>query len=368
MIQKPGISCFDAFFEVSDRVKKQTFSRQQPWVRFDGAAGAFRKYTFMGTTPAAITNSTSVVSTAQQNPQTMQEEVALIKKESNNAVAGGAKPVPQLPAPPQGPDPRQKANEEVSAFLRGWVANQESNSALAWTSDCATLPKYTYWEGPGGAPYSFLFNDRQKLIKRYPIRSYEVIGDATGEFFNNYQEAAVVISYHYQYDGAKKTSGNSINTLRLKKFGTRWKITASSETVRRNELKPAPKKPKMSILTNLGLAGFQNQWLQHNTSNHANDWVADFAVLVDYCFKKTGLASHADLRKDRQELITKYPNRKYEIENFTILANDGKKASAKMIYRYDYGGTVKGRSSLDLTLVLINGSIVISKYDKKIHK
>jgi len=368
VIQRPGISCFDAFFEVSDHVKQQTYSRQQPWVRFDGAADAFRKYTFQGTAPAASTANTSVVSTSQQNAQTMKEEVDLIKKESNNALANGAKPVPQTSPTSQGKDPRQEANDGVSAFLRAWGSNQESNSPLAWVADFASNPKYTYWKGPGGASAAFLYKDRKELIDRYPVRHYEIIGDATGEFFNNYQEAVVVVSYHYQYEGVKKAEGYSINTLRLKKIGSSWKITASAETVRRNELKPPPKKPKMGLITRLSLAGFQNQWLIHNRSNHANDWVSDFATSVDYCYKKSGHANHAYLRKDRQELINKYSKRKYGIESFNLIQNDGKQAVADLVFRYDYGGRAKGRASIRMNLALVNGSIVITKYDEKILK
>lgn len=368
VIQKPGLSCFDAFFEVSEHVKRQTRSKQQPWVRFDGAADAFRKYTFQGTAPSVTGNNTGVVSAGQQNAQTMQEEVALIQQESIAALANGATPVPQAAPALQGPSPRDRANQEVSIFLRGWLSNQESNSAAAWASDFGLFPKYSYWKGSGGAPLAFLRQDRQELIDKYPVRSYEVIGEATGEFFNNYQEAVVVVSYHYKYRGVKAASGNSINTLRLMKIGTDWKVMGYSETVRRNALKPPPKKPKMNLISQLGLAGFTNQWVQHNISNHANDWVADFAPSVDYCYKKNGRADHSYLRKDRQELITKYPNRKYQIENFNILRNNGNQASANLVYRYDYGGKVNGRAQVALELSLIDGSIVITKYDEKILK
>ncbi|YCM45070.1 caspase family protein [Verrucomicrobiaceae bacterium 227] len=367
VIQKPGISCFEAFFQVSEHVKRQTNSRQQPWVKFDGAADAFRKYTFQGTAPAASDSNTGVVSASQQNAQTMQEEVALIQQESVAALANGATPVPQSTPTPQGPSPRDKANNEVSVFLRGWLANQESNSAAAWTSDFGISPKYTYWKGPGGAPLAFLRSDRQELIEKYPVRTYEVIGDATGEFFNNYQEAVVVISYHYEYQGAKKASGNSINTLRLMKIGNTWRVMGYDETVRRNASTPLPSKPSVNSINQVTLAGFSNQWINHNFSNQPSDWVSDFANSVNYCYKKDGPANHPYLQKDRKELIDKFPSRKYEIESFKVLQNDGNRATANLIYRYDYG-RVKGRSSITMGLGLINGKILITSYDEKILK
>lgn len=366
VIQKPGLSCFDAFFEVSEHVKRQTRALQQPWVRFDGAADAFRKYTFQGTTPSVSSGNTSVVSASQQDAQAMKEEIDLIKKESSQALAGGSTPVPQT-QPQQGPNPVQQANDEVSAFLRGWMSNQESNSALAWVADFAAFPKYTYWEGSSGAPADFLYNDRKKLIERYPVREYEIIGNATGEFFNNFQEAAVVISYHYKYEGVKTTSGNSINTLRLKKIGSSWRITSSSETVRRNSLKPLDQKPTVGIISQLALSGFTNQWLNHNYSNQSADWVSDFATSVNYCYKKDGPADHAYLNQDRQELIDKFPRRTYEIESFRLLQNDGNRALANLVFKYDYG-RVKGRSSVTMGLGLINGKILITSFDEKILK
>lgn len=367
VIQKPGISCFEALFQVSEHVKRQTNSKQQPWVKFDGAADAFRKYTFQGTAPAASDANTGVVSANQQDAQVMQEEIALIHQQSNAALAGGATPVPQSAPVPQGPDPREVANNEVSVFLRSWIANQESNSALAWVSDFAPLPQYTYWKGSGGAPSEFLRGDRQELIEKYPVRSYEIIGDATGEFFNNYREAVVAVSYHYRYQGAKTANGNSINTLNLKKTGDNWKITGYAETVRRNARIPGPKPTGAATINQITSAGFFNSWLVHNRSNNAADWVSDFTPTVAYCYKKNGRADHPYLRKDRQELIDKFPRRNYELSGFKLVQNDGTQALADVDFQYDYG-RVKGRASLRLGLKLVDGRILITSYDEKVSK
>jgi hypothetical protein len=297
----------------------------------------------------------------------MQEEIALIHQESQSALANGATPVPQAAPVPQGPSPRDKANEEVSAFLRGWIANQESNSAAAWASDFGLFPKYTYWKGEGGAPLAFLRSDRQELIDKYPLRTYQVIGDATGEFFNNYREAVVAISYHYKYQGVKAASGNSINTLRLMKIDNNWRVMGYAETVRRNDSLPSLPKPTINTINQVTLAGFSNQWVLHNKSNNADDWVGDFAPAVAYCYKKDGLADAAYLRKDRQELINKFPSRNYNLESFTVSQNFGDHAVANAIMGYDYG-RVKGRTSIRLALSLINGQIKITSYEEKLLK
>lgn len=360
VVKDPKISCFEAFFRVSDHVKKQTGATQQPWVKFDGAADAFRKYTFHGTSPADNDTNTGVVSSGNQDSSAMSEEIARIEKERQDALANGATAV-------NAADTRlKKANDELSVFLRGWMANQASNSSFAWVSDFALNPKYCYWNQPGGAPASFLNKDRQELIERYPNRTYSVLGDATGEFFDNFQRAVIVISYHYEYQGQKNASGNSFNTLGLSKINNQWKITSYDETVRKNERIPTTSL-NLSPLIQLMAQNFTAGWLKNNQSNNANDWVSDFAPSVDYCYKKDGPASHNDLLTGRQELIRKFPTRSYSILDFKLISPNDPETGALLVYTYNYG-RVKGKSSLSLTLKREDGKFKITRFDEKVSK
>lgn len=364
VIQTPGISCFEAFFQVSDHVKKQTNSAQQPWVKFDGAADAFRKYTFSGAAPATGDSNAGVVMPNQQDLQTMQEEINKIRHESEAALANGATAVPQ--SSPQTQSVMEQANTEISVFLRRWINNQESNSAQAWAADFGPMPKYCYWKQPGGTPVSFLLQDRQELIEKYPSRDYEVLGDATCQYFNNFREAIVVVSYHYQYRGAKLTGGNSINTLALSKNDDNWVITSYEETVRKNANLPGAKPPAPAASINQATAdAFINRWITNNGSNNAGDWVADFAPAVSYCYKKDGPADASYLRRDRQELIDKFPNRTYQVLRFDVDVTSATNATANLSYSYDYG-RLKGKSSLKLMLALRNGRIEITRFDEKV--
>jgi hypothetical protein len=359
VIKDPKISCFEAFFQVSDHVKQKTGARQQPWVKFDGAADAFRKYTFHGTAPASTDSNTGVVSSGNQDAA-MSEEIARIERERQDALASGSTAV--APAA----DRLKKENDALSVFLRGWVANQESNSPFAWVSDFSANPKYTYWKKSGGAPVEFLLKDRRELIERYPVRSYTVIGNATGDFFDDYQRAVIVISYHYQYNGVKRASGNSFNTLGLKKAGSQWKITSYDETVRKNARLPSGQ-PPVTYFNQASVDSFTRQWLINNASNNANDWVSDFATSVRYGYKKNGNASHAYLRKDRQELIAKFPKRSYKILSFKVIDQSANTATANLVYSYDYG-RVKGKSALTLGLSVLSGQMKITSFDEKISK
>lgn len=360
VISKPEISCFEAFFQVSDHVKRITGARQQPWVKFDGAADAFRKFTFRGNSPAANDTNTGVVSTGNQDASAMSEEIARILRERQNALANGSTAV--APAANR----LKKENDNLSVFLRGWIANQESNSALAWVSDFAPNPNYTYWKEQGGAPINFLIQDRRELIERYPLRSYTVLGNATGEFFDDFQRAVVVVSYHYEYKGVKQASGNSFNTLGLKKIGNQWKITSYDETVRKNALLPL-RQLGITTIDQKTAEEFEKQWLINNASNNAGDWVSDFADSVRYCYKKNGNANHAYLLKDRKELIAKFPNRSYTIESFKIRTKDPYTATADLVYSYNYG-RVKGKSALKLGLSVISGQIKITSFDETVSK
>ncbi|MEO5713073.1 MAG: caspase family protein [Luteolibacter sp.] len=363
VIQTPGISCFEAFFQVSDHVKKQTNSAQQPWVKFDGAADAFRKYTFGGAAPATGDANAGVVMPSQQDLQTMQEEINKIHQESEAAMANGATAVPQNT--PQALTGMEQANTEVSVFLRRWISNQESNSAQAWAADFAPMPKYCYWKGFGGAPASFLLQDRQELIEKYPSRDYEVLGNATCQYFNNFREAIVVVSYHYEYSGVRRAGGNSINTIGLSKQGANWVITSYQEEVRRNALTPSTGPVAVTAIDQASADAFLARWISNNRSNRADDWVADFAPSVSYCYKKDGPADAAYLRQDRQELIDKFANRNYRILRFNVDVTDPTHATATLDYSYDYGRP-KGKSTLKLSLALRNGRIEITRFDEKV--
>ncbi len=360
VIKDPKISCFEAFFQVSDHVKRKTGARQQPWVKFDGAADAFRQYTFHGTAPADNDSNAGVVSTGNQDSSAMSEEIARIERERQDALANGSTAVNSA-------DFRlKKENESLSVFLRGWLANQESNSEFAWVSDFAAKPQYCYWKKPGGAPTSFLFKDRRELIERYPNRTYTIIGDATAQFFNDFQRAVVVVSYHYEYRGKRTANGNSFNTLGLKKNGNQWKISSYDETVRKNARLPTSQASSNSI-NQASANAFAAQWLLNNKSNNASDWVSDFAPSVKYGYKKNGNANHTYLLKDRQELITKFPKRSYEILNFKVLSQGPNSATANLVYTYDYG-RAKGKSALKLGLALISGHIKITSFDETVSK
>lgn len=363
VIQTPGISCFEAFFQVSDHVKKQTNSAQQPWVKFDGAADAFRKYTFNGSAPATGDANAGVVMPNQQDLQTMQEEIHKIREESEAAMANGATAV--SPNSPQALSGMAQANTEISVFLRHWISNQESNSAQAWAADFASTPKYCYWKGPGSAPQSFLLQDRQELIEKYPSRDYEVLGNATCQYFNNFREAIVVVSYHYDYNGVKHAAGNSINTLGLSKQGGNWRITSYQEEVRKNALLPTTGPVPVTEINQASADAFLARWIANNRSNRADDWVADFAPSVSYCYKKDGPANAAYLRQDRQELIDKFSNRIYQILRFNVDLTDTTHATATLDYSYDYGRP-KGKSTLKLSLMLRNGRIEITRFDEKV--
>lgn len=91
-------------------------------------------------------------------------------------------------------------------------------------------------------------NQSARRREKHPKRICSVLGKATCEFFSNYQRAAVVTSYHYEYEGVKKASGNSFITLDLKKTNGRWKITSYDETVRKTTLSQTPNPLLSSIL------------------------------------------------------------------------------------------------------------------------
>lgn len=378
VVTKPGISCFEAFFRVSDHVKARTNAKQQPWVKFDGAADAFRKFTFKGVPPQTIDAVTGVVQIGKQDYENMKEEMAKLKAAASKAQASGHTPVTPVAASQggqSGPDLQARAEESLSIFLRGWESNQGANSAEAWASDFSDFPTYCYYDGSGGAPKNFIIEDREKLIKKYPYRTYEMLGKATAEWFDNYSRAVLVVSFHYKYTGQKNTQGNAFVTMGMKKYGNGWKIVSFEESIRRNAYKPSGGTPQpqavvpqgggQGVMNEAGLNQFLGRWAKNNASNSSADWVSDFAPSVAYCYKNNGNANHAYLLDDRAKLIKKYPARTYQVVSATYNSLTANLADVTVVYDYDYGRAT-GRCRTQMKLVLWNGRIVISSFDESI--
>lgn len=379
-MKMPGQNIFNAFLQTSDDVSAATAKKQTPWVKFDGAGREFRDIVLTpggagGNQPSPSAH--GMVQINMQDLTNMREELADMRQKIAEAQQNGLKPVEEDETEESAGEDSQLLAAEASmgVFLNSWFKKQASNSAEEWASDFAISPSYCYWNGTGGAPLSFLISDRQKLLNNYNRRSYEQIGKATVEWFDNYKAAILVVSFHYEYDGTKKARGNSFVTLKLRQSGSRWEITEFDEHVRKNEYASSARQvpdPQQPAPPNRGTKEMLNQflanWLRNNASNNPDSWVSDFDTSVNYCYKSDGNANHRYLREDRLKLINKRPNRSYTITNATYneLANGS--IDVTINYRYNYGGSVSGSCTTTLRVRNTGNRFVITSFDEKVNK
>jgi serine/threonine protein kinase len=104
---------------------------------------------------------------------------------------------------------------------------------------------------------------------------------------------------------------------------------------------------------------FFDGWWNHNKSNVAADWAADFAPMSNYCwYDGAGQAPREFIDGDRQKLIDQWPDRNYSLIKLNYEWVDGDNVRAEANYDWDYSG-VKGekRGNCSLTMgVHWNGS------------
>jgi len=357
----------------------RTGKRQMPFVSYTGAASAIQSIVFRSrgaSIGGTLARPANLVEIDKQDLENMKEEIKRMKEEIAIVRDEGHKPVVHVKD--EKPDNRQReAESSLSEFISGWFKNQASNSVAEWVSDFTESPKYVYWEGSGGAPNTFLHEDRGKLTRRYPSRQYSQLGKAAVEWFDNFSRAILVISYHYEYQGTKITRGNSFVTMQLSQASGLWKISSFDEEVRKNAYAPRDNSDITSMpmpdpsqeggtVSDEMIRQFVTGWVRNNSSNDPDDWVSDFDTSVTYCYKEGGAATHSYLRADRAKLIDRYPSRKYEIRNANFDRLKSGLISLSITYRYYYGSSTSGGCSVSMTLRPTGAGLRIISFDEQV--
>ncbi len=133
--------------------------------------------------------------------------------------------------PPVAPPPTTDSNRaSIQAFINSWFENQSSNSAYDWASDFAESVDYCY-KANGAADQAYIRTDRNKLIKKYPTRHYEIVGGVDYTVAADGRSATIRIKYRYRYSGSKNASGTSNVSLGLISSGSTWRIRSFHESV-----------------------------------------------------------------------------------------------------------------------------------------
>lgn len=109
--------------------------------------------------------------------------------------------------------------------------HQISNSPDEWASDFASAVNYGY-ASSGTASRAFIRNDRAKLINRYPLRTYTMLGIDIQQ--SSQERISGVWRFRYAYKGSKVASGQATVQFTARWMGDRWQFVSYNEEVVRN--------------------------------------------------------------------------------------------------------------------------------------
>ena len=314
-------------------------------------------------------------------------------------VAPGIAPAPaSAPVePPQvvEPTPDQLIRQSLIAFFQSYWNDQSNNDPWVAASKFTTNPRYAYDQNTTRSTRDFIAADHAKFVKRWQDRTYAQIGDMRMNWTSDGSTAAMTFEFAYDYTGTGgKTSGKSSVTMGLVRVGSEWKIDQWSEEVFRGYTEPQRgnrviNNPQVNngggvvqipeaTTPAFDAAGFIKNWVVHNESNRAQDWVDDFAPSVAYCYKENGAANTAFLLSDRQKLINKYPIRSYTLDTSSGFPRlgQGENGAVKQLeikFRYNYannssGKTASGCCFVTMQLRVIGGCWRVFSYDEKVSR
>ena len=160
----------------------------------------------------------------------------------NNTAGTSSNSIPPIVLPPFNPGsavsnstPVPNADETTlrslqSFFQQMWQHNI-SNDPSVWASDFAQNSKYCYKES-GSASRDFIARDRAKAINRWPLRRYNLNGNANIRLIPGSNHAEIDYEFSYFYNGSGKSAqGVSHVTVVVEPINGKWVITEFNETV-----------------------------------------------------------------------------------------------------------------------------------------
>lgn len=144
---------------------------------------------------------------------------------------------------------------------------------------------------------------------------------------------------------------------------------------------PAPNPAPIPVApvdnTRDSILNFLKSWWAGQFSNDTSDWVSEFAPMVDYCYGEgSGRSTQRFIMSDRQKLISKWPNREYEILNVAgnpsyTVTPDGQNATLTVRYKYSYSGGSKSASGVSRTVLgleRVGSRWQISSFDESVER
>jgi hypothetical protein len=133
------------------------------------------------------------------------------------------------------PSPTPQSNQQVPNgaidFFKKWLNDNAINNPNNIANDFSEGAFYCYANGQ--TTKQFIYDDFQKLQKRYPTRSYSNINIETVDVQSN-DEVRIKYQFNYHYKGQKIASGSSSVDVIMKNFDGQWLLISFIETVNRH--------------------------------------------------------------------------------------------------------------------------------------
>ena len=147
-----------------------------------------------------------------------------------------APPAGSRPPPPQqNRTPKEDGGTTIPDSFKNFIGvmwqHQISNNSDDWASDFATSVNYGY-ASSGSASRAFIRNDRAKLINKYPLRSYTMLGIDIQQ--SSEDRISGVWKFRYAFKGTRTASGQAAVRFTAQRLGDRWQFVAYNEEVVRN--------------------------------------------------------------------------------------------------------------------------------------
>jgi hypothetical protein len=181
------------------------------------------------------TPSPIAVSPASQTPEsTAIQDVATPTQDSST---DSLSPISQISAEDSGnaSSPSNQSSNQVpkgvKEFFDKWLHDHVSNNPNDIANHYTNGAYYCYVNGPTTRQY--IYDDFLKLIKRYPIRSYNNIS-VDSVIVQSPDSVKIKYHFNYMYRGKKVASGSSSVDISIRNIGGQWLITSFSEIVNRN--------------------------------------------------------------------------------------------------------------------------------------
>lgn len=129
-----------------------------------------------------------------------------------------------------------KLQAELKNFVSEYLKQMAGNSPADYARLFSDPSFYSYFEGTGAAPRSFIEDSSAEHLDRWPKQTFAIENVLIGPSQGQPAEAEIEIRFRYEFSGvgSKTASGASVVSMTARVVDDRWQIVRWEEVVRRD--------------------------------------------------------------------------------------------------------------------------------------